>query len=236
MSCAKLSPEAPASNLSGAAKDETRQFYAEVADGLHALAQPLTILRSAIEMIGVCRQSEADYGRYVELSSANIQRACDLFGALQGLMASRLTPTKNDMVDVGAIVSRVVEEKTLALQGHDIEIIAAIPDSPQLVACDPERTEQAVSGAIEAAVAVLGPGDAAQLHVFEADGFVEVRIMSACREKPRPNAAARLNLSMARADILSQQGRYYFIDDPFYVSLALPVSTQKQQREYAVPR
>jgi signal transduction histidine kinase len=213
--------------------DDGRQFCVEVAEGLHALAQPLTILRSAIEMIGVCRRSGSDIGRYVELSTEHIKRACELFDTIQSLALTHLEPARREALDLCSLVAKVLEGKDPALRDHGVEIIAAIPDSPQLVACDTERTEQAVSAVIDAAVSVSGPGDAAQLHVFEADGFVEVRVMSACREKPRPNAATRLNLSLARADILSQQGRYYFIDDPFFVSLALPLSTQPQQRNHA---
>jgi hypothetical protein len=233
MSFAMPSAVAPTANASRPTTDDGRQFCMEIADGLHALAQPLTILRSAIEMIGVCRRSGSDMGRYVELSTEHIQRACELFDSIQGLMITQIEPAKSEVLDLGSLIAKVIEEKQPALRDQGVEIIAAIPDLPQLAACDAERTEQAVSAVIDAAASVSAPGDAAQLHVFEADGFVEVRVLSACREKSRPNAAARLNLSLARADILSQQGRYYFVDDPFFVSLALPLSTQSQQRREA---
>jgi len=226
MSCAMPNALAQTSDASRPATNDGRQFCTDVADGLHALAQPLTILRSAIEMIGVSRRSGSDIERYVELSTEHIKRACELFETIQGLMMSQIEPPRKKSIDLSSLVAKLVEEKNLALQERGMEIAAALPDSSHWVAGDEERTQEAVSAALDAAVSVSAPGDVAQLHVFEADGFVEVRVLSACREKPRPNAAARLNLSLVKADILSQQGRYYFIDDPFFVSLALPLSKQ----------
>src|SRR5580698_2805069 len=99
MSFAMPSAVAPTANTSRPTTDDGRQFCMEIADGLHALAQPLTILRSAIEMIGVCRRSGSDMGRYVELSTEHIQRACELFDSIQGLMITQIEPAKSEVLD-----------------------------------------------------------------------------------------------------------------------------------------
>jgi hypothetical protein len=227
------SAEAAVSELSSIAAEEERQFLAEVADGLHALAQPLTILRSAIEMIGVCQRSGASSQRYFDLSAEHIQRACEQFAAIQGLIRTKLVPARSETVDFGALISRVVEERNIALQGRGIGIAAAIPTSLNQVEGEAARMEEAVSAALDAAVLVSSHGDVVQLQVSETDGFIEIGVQFERREKTPLPAAVRLMLALAKADILSQQGRYYFVDDPFSVSLALPLSPFQTQRERA---
>ena len=220
-------PSAPSQTgeISSAAADGNRQFHAELADGLHALAQPLTILRSAIEMMGVCRQSGKDDQRYVELSMEHIQRACDMFDSIQGLMLTRLVPAKNGPVDFGAVASRVVEEKNIVLKARGIGIASAIAPDLRPAAGDAERAEEAIAAAIDAAALMAAEGDVIQLLVAETGGFIELSVRGANKAGAAMPAAARLCLSLARAHILSQQGRYYFVDEPFSISLALPIST-----------
>jgi hypothetical protein len=223
--------EAPESPITAA--EESRQMAAEIADGLHALAQPLTILRSAIEMIGVCRRSGGNWERYHELSAENINRACEQFAAIQGLVRTRLQPARSETVDCAAIISRLVEEKNIALEGRGIGIAAAIPGSLQAVAGDSARVEEAISATIDAAISISASGDVVQLQVLEAEQFVETRVQTTRLEKVTLPAAVRLELSLAKADILSQQGHYSFASEPFSVSLALPISTHRKRREHS---
>jgi signal transduction histidine kinase len=61
-------------------------FYKSIADGLHALAQPLTILRASVvasnsEEIGPERRRH-----YLEISKGEVERACELFDSLQDIV------------------------------------------------------------------------------------------------------------------------------------------------------
>jgi hypothetical protein len=61
-------------------------LYAQLSDGLHALAQPLTILRSIAVAAANPDLAAADRLRYLDISSEQIERACVLFEGLQDLV------------------------------------------------------------------------------------------------------------------------------------------------------
>jgi signal transduction histidine kinase len=62
------------------------RIYASLAEGLHALAQPLTILRSSIPAL--CREEAGTEKQrnYLRISKYEVERACELFGAMQDLL------------------------------------------------------------------------------------------------------------------------------------------------------
>ena len=62
-------------------------FRRELDEGLHALAQPLTVLRGALgalTMRGAVRPEAAS--RYLEMSNTQVERLCSLLSGLQNLL------------------------------------------------------------------------------------------------------------------------------------------------------
>jgi hypothetical protein len=73
-----------------ASEEELARFCESVGDGLHTLAQPLTILRSAIPACSAPGISADVLRHYLEVSRGEVERACALFASLQGLVEGRL--------------------------------------------------------------------------------------------------------------------------------------------------
>src|ERR1039458_8264634 len=67
---------------------ELSKFCANMAHGLHAMAQPLTILRSTMSACVQQTLSETDNRRYLQLSSLQVERLCGLFDFMQQLVIS----------------------------------------------------------------------------------------------------------------------------------------------------
>ncbi|MGA7342242.1 MAG: hypothetical protein WBE72_06375 [Terracidiphilus sp.] len=221
MSYAKHSAAPQASDRAAALIGEHLRFCAELSDGLHALAQPLTILRSAIGLLALSK--EADRRNYLELSVRQIDHTCSLFASIQNLVASRLEPAERAPIDLRELLAKAIEVHSPALRGSGIEMVAAKPESLQTVLGDRQRTEQTVSALFEAAVSASSAGDVIAMSATRRDGFLEFTIRSTGKQGISMKSANRLNLSLAKANIEIQQGWYDFAADPFRISFGLPV-------------
>jgi hypothetical protein len=206
-----------------ALREEHERFCAEVAEGLHALAQPLTILRSAIALLANAKENGGNCTRYMDLSAGQIERACRLFTSVQGLLASRLVTADPEPIDFGNLLTRVIENRSHALDGLGIGLATDVSKLPAIAFGDLQRTEQALSAAFETAVSVSSAGDVVKVDSSVSDGFLEFAFQSTSKQDNNLKSADRLNLSLTKANILSQQGRYEFTSEPFRISLALPV-------------
>jgi hypothetical protein len=210
-----------------ALRGEHEQFCAEVAEGLHALAQPLTILRSAIALLATAKENGGDCARYMELSARQIDRTGRLFASVQGLVASSTAPAELEPIDMESLVARMVAGRSHSLNQAGIGLAAPALKLPAAAFGDPQRTEQALSAAFETAVSVSSAGDVVKVDSSVSDGFFEFSFETTAKQDNNLKSSDRLNLSVAKANILSQQGRYEFTLEPFRISLALPVHQQE---------
>jgi hypothetical protein len=72
--------------------EELGRFYTGMAEGLHALAQPLTILRSSIAAANSAGITQERQRYYLDISKSQVDRACELFASLQQLAISAQSP------------------------------------------------------------------------------------------------------------------------------------------------
>ncbi len=76
----------PAPSCPARGEDE---FLREVRDRLHALAQPLTLLQVRLEAAMLCGGDAAGGQPFLSVLEGDVKRACEQFGALQGLVKDR---------------------------------------------------------------------------------------------------------------------------------------------------
>jgi hypothetical protein len=82
--------------------EEVDRFYAGLSAGLHALAQPLTILRSSIAAAGADGIELSKQRRYLDISKSEVERVCELFGSLQELMIAAQSRAEQGLFDPDA--------------------------------------------------------------------------------------------------------------------------------------
>ena len=202
--------------------EEHEQFCAEVADGLHTLAQPLTILRSAIAMMAMGKDGGTENKRYLELSVRQIERTCQLFSSLQDLLAAKTVSVESEPIDIACLLSQTIEDCSEILQERGVGLTMDISESADTVYGDPQRTRRAIAGAIEVAASVSSAGDVIKIDTSASEDVLEISVESTCRLDNGLKSLERLHLSLTRANILSQRGQYQFTEEPFRISLALP--------------
>ena len=219
-----VKPDRSTENTTRAAAllEEHEQFCAEVADGLHTLAQPLTILRSAIAMLAMRKDCGNESERYVDMSVRQIERTCQLFSSVQNLLAAKTVPADRKEIDLRDLFAPIVEEHLQMLHERGIGLIVDMSESEDAVFADPQRTRLAIATAFATAISASAAGDVIKVDSSASEGLFEISIESTCRPDNSLKSFERLNLSLVRANIQSQQGQYLFTQEPFRISLALP--------------
>jgi len=203
-------------------REEHDRFCAELADGLHALAQPLTIVRSAIALLAAAGENGAHPARYVDMSARQMERTCQIFASVQGLLATRLVPAACEPLDLPLLFARIAQDHASKLAERGIRLEQSARPLPEPVVADRLRTEQAIAAALQTAISASSSGDVIQMDTSQSDESFEVRLQSTCRTENSLNSFDRLHLSLARANMLSQHGGYRFTPEPFCIALMLP--------------
>lgn len=218
-----LSAAMMAGEMAGMETESSQRFHDDLMNGLHAVAQPLTVLRAAIEVLSRPEAAGIDHRNYLEISAKQVARTCDLFASVRDLVsASVLEPQLADF-DLWELLSPVIEEQTARLQASGIGLAVVRHDRWQPILGDAERTLQGFRAMLKTAVSLAAHGDVIEIHTAHTPGYAEINLMNARSHGKKLNSSDRLGLSLAQISILSQQGKYSCADDPFCCWFALPV-------------
>jgi hypothetical protein len=215
---------------------EPGRFYMHLANGLHAIAQPLTILRSSVAAFGRTDITPDRHRRYLDISTQQVERACVLFESLQDLVVAHQAEPDLHPVDLKDLVVRTLEEQRPALQAAGASVTLAagtglppgLPPALPLVLADAARTRQALTISLQIAAVTSSPGESLQIQLRARGQWVECVLEGARPHGRELNSSEHLSLALAETDILSQRGEYRFVVDPFCVFWALPVYSVSQ--------
>lgn len=206
----------------------TEKFHADLMNGLHAVAQPLTVLRAAIEILARPEGVGVDRKRYLEISATQVARTCDLFSCVRELVTSSVSEARQAWFDMSELLTPVIEEYRGRLQTAGVGLAVMIHEPRQPVFGDAERTEQAFLALLKTSASLSSRGDVIELRSTHAQGFLELTVLNARSHGKQLSSTDRLGLSLAEVNILSQQGRYRCTEDPFSFWFALPVHDSSQ--------
>jgi len=197
------------------------RLCADLADGLHAMAQPLTILRSALA--AAPHVDEAGRARYLAISGEQIERLCGLFERIQDLVIVNQSAAECAPFDLCQLLSPLLKDQRAALKGSGVQLSVAIGDGLSPVVGDSVRTGQAILAALEIAASSSARGDGIEVSLASRRGFAELAVGNRRAHGKALNSTQRLSLSLAVANIQSQHGQLEWTDDPFHLTLALPL-------------
>lgn len=193
-------------------------LLAQLADGLHAMAQPLTILRGAAGAMQMSERAAPEDRHYVDMFAVQVGRLCDLIAKLRSILDAAQFTAARERVDLQELAGPIVQDYAALLQQSGVRITMDKMPSSMPVFADAARTEQAMRAALDTAVAHSSRGDEIQCRILP-DGFVLKNDYAHGRGL---SSSDRLALSLVEAAILSQQGTYRFTEDPFRLSIGLP--------------
>ena len=202
--------------------EELQRLYASMTTGLHALAQPLTVLRSAVSASAREDLSETDRQWYLDTAVDQVEHACTLFQHLQQLVASGRIKADCAPIDLLALILPIVADQKQILEGSGIDFRVSFPQILDPVLGDMDRMLQALFAALKVAASLSTRGDVIELTVSTDDRYVELMVQNRRQHGKRMTSSDRLSFALAEANLRSQRGGYTCTEDPFRVALTLP--------------
>ncbi len=201
------------------AEDHMR-FYRELADGLHAMAQPLTILRGALTAMTL--REEIDHHHYMEMSARQVDRLCNVMASMQHLLVVKQHQAECSDFDLLDALAPIVEQRKRMLAATGVRLTATGPAQPAWVRGDAERARQALLAAVTVVAALAAESDVIHLSVEASEDCVEIALENTCRPMGRLSAPDRLCLASAQASMRSQRGSFAVMENPSRIVLTLP--------------
>jgi hypothetical protein len=211
------------------------RFFADMAEGLHAMAQPLTILRSSVLSLAAPGLAADHRERYTQISVQQVERACELFDCLQDLLIANQVEPICYPFEVSQLFDAVAEDRRKKLDASGVKLKVVAPEGMQPIFGDFSRTLQALLAALKIAIAVSSPGDRVELLAAPRDGRIELTVSNRLAHRRTLNSSERLSLALAEANVRSQRGSFESAEDPFRVSFALPLQGVSPLVETAHP-
>jgi len=208
-------------------------FFKHLAEGLHAMAQPLTILRSVAVASAATELQPTERLRYLDISREQIERTCGLFECLQDLVIAQRYRSNRDIFDLAHLVTEVVTDCEFDLRASGAELSNGATGHPVFLCGDLQRTRLAAGAAIKVALSLYGSGDVIELLLEQSNGSAELSVAcKRCHNTPL-NSLQNLRLALAETNMRSQGGQYECVVDPFCVRFVLPAPDAELENEAA---
>ena len=208
--------------------DSQRRLCDDLALALHAMAQPLTVLRGALGALALRGTSAPGADRYVALSHTQVEHLCSLLSSTRILLDSFQSEAVCAPTNLGELLASIVENEASGLHQSGLRISIREVDPDLRVLADPARMEQAMH-AVFAAVSTASSQDSELcLAADRRDGFANTMVQAANPRAIKLTSVGRLHLFVAEASIRSQNGLFEFLADPFRISLKLPLLDRQE--------
>lgn len=207
----------------GADVSELGRLYANLSNGMHTMAQPLTVLRSAVAACAMPGLTEEARQFYLNVSSEQVERACAQFQSMQELLIATQIPAACVPIDLSELLVFLAEsqKEICGESGVGVEIVASETLRPILG--DKERMLQSLVAVLRIAVSLSKSGDTVALLVTSRKDAIALTVQNKHTHGRNLSSSERLSLSVAETNILSQSGSYELMPDPFRVTLTLPI-------------
>lgn len=206
-------------------------FSSSIAQGVHALAQPLTVMRMALLSCKDREMTETDSRTYVSLATDQLERVCSIFGYLQQFVAAEQNAVVSAPQDVSMILEAIVENQNPIFQKAAVNLEFDILDILPSMAIDMDRTVQAVLAILTAASSISSKGDTVRLRVSRQEEHVRLKVWNRSATGKHLAITERLALTLGELNVLAQKGDYHLEEEPFSISMRLPIHAETFKNE-----
>ena len=193
-----------------------------LSQGIHAAAQPLTILLAGLSKAHTDRMSSEELRELTASSSEEVQRVCTLFSFLQDLVVAESIKPKLSATAILPLLGSAVEGVQLLFHQHAIILSSTVPATCPLVLINGSRTLRALSSVLLTVHALSRAQDHVEMIASTSAHGMQIVVRNLNLSLATTSAEARLSMAAAEANIRSQQAGFVFSQQPFHVLIDLP--------------
>lgn len=190
--------------------------------GIHAAAQPLTILLASLSKAHTDGMSTEELRELTASSSEEVQRVCTLFSYLQELVVAESIKPKLSATAILPLLASAVEGVQLLFHQQGILLSSTVPATCPLVLINGPRTLRALSSVLLTIHALSRARDHVEMTASASAHGMQIAIRNSNLSLASTSAEARLSMAAAEANIRSQQAGFVFSQRPFQVLIDLP--------------
>ena len=193
-----------------------------VAQGIHAVAQPLAVLLASLSKDYTDRMNCDQLRELTASSAAEVKRVCTLFSYLQQLVLAESIKPQLSPIPLLPLLAYAADGVNLLFQQNGISLRSVLPDACPPVLIHRARTLEALSRVLLIVHGLSRAQDTVELLVSASLSGVQIVIQNPGLSVDMINAETRLSMAVAEANMRSQQGGLSLILQPFTVCIELP--------------
>jgi hypothetical protein len=193
-----------------------------LAQGIHAAAQPLAVLLASLSKDYTDRMNTDELRELTASSAAEIKRVCTLFSCLQQLVLAESIKPQLSPTPLLPLLAYAADGVNLLFQQDGICLRSVLPDTCPPVLIHRSRTLQALSRVLLIVHGLSRAQDTVELIASAFADGVQIVIQNLNLSADPINAETRLSMAVAEANMRSQQARLSLILQPFTVCIELP--------------
>ncbi len=200
----------------------TEMLCSNVAQGIHAVAQPLAVLLASLSKDYTDRMNCDQLRELTASSAAEVRRVCTLFNYLQQLVLAASVKPQLSPIPLLPLLAFAADGVNLLFQQNGIVLRSVLPDTCPPVLIHRARTLEALSRVLLIVHGLSRAQDTVELLVSASLNAVQIVIQNPGLSVDMINAETRLSMAVAEANMRSQQGGLSLILQPFTVCIELP--------------
>jgi C4-dicarboxylate-specific signal transduction histidine kinase len=192
---------------------------------MHAVSQPLTILRASLGTSHMVRHSVEDLRKLLRRSSREVERLCVLFNYLQQFVAVESTKAEPGVEELPGLLSHTIEGVDLLFANAGVALtFRPTEEATPCVLVDSSRLEQALCDILLVVLISADRGDNVVVSTVVRDSSVEILVEPVLPASADMIAETRLRMALAEANLRSQSAQMTWKENPLAVLITLPVA------------
>lgn len=199
-------------------------FCSNLAQGIHAAAQPLAVLVASLSTDHT-DQMNCDELRELAASSAlEVHRVCASFSCLQQLVITESIKPELSPTPIPPLLAYAADGVNLLFQQDGIALNSVLPDTCPLALINRTRTLEALSRVLRVVHKLSGPRDMVELIASSSANAIQIIVRNLRLSVAVIDAEASLSVAVAEAGMRSQQAALSVSLQPFTVRIDLPMA------------
>jgi hypothetical protein len=195
----------------------SEQFCSNLAQGIHAAAQPLAVLLASLSTDHTDQMNCDELRELAASSAVEVQRVCASFSCLQQLVITESIKPEVSPTPILPLIAYAADGVNLLFQQDGIALNSVLPDTCPLALINRARTLQALSTVL-LVVHRLSAAQDSSTHA------IQIIVRNLRLSVAVIDAEASLRVAVAEANMRSQQAGLSLSLQPFTVRIDLPMA------------